>query len=163
MAGRLPACVIDNGTGYTKLGYAGNNEPQFIIPSGKFVEKTYNPLLLFSDCCKRQNRHKCRCFKREFCWWRPDRRSRLFHRRRSALTFCCQLFCKGITYFFSILLCDFQYPIRHGIVEDWDLMERFWEQCIFKYLRAEPEDHYFLLVSNSIAYPHLIQHRLNHP
>lgn len=25
-------------------------------------------------------------------------------------------------------------------------MERFWEQCIFKYLRAEPEDHYFLLV-----------------
>lgn len=39
-----------------------------------------------------------------------------------------------------------QYPIRHGIVEDWDLMERFWEQCIFKYLRAEPEDHYFLLV-----------------
>lgn len=27
------------------------------------------------------------------------------------------------------------------------MKERFWEQCIFKYLRAEPEDHYFLLVS----------------
>lgn len=40
----------------------------------------------------------------------------------------------------------FQWPIRHGIVEDWDLMERFMEQVIFKYLRAEPEDHYFLLV-----------------
>jgi hypothetical protein len=26
-------------------------------------------------------------------------------------------------------------------------MERFMEQVIFKYLRAEPEDHYFLLVS----------------
>ena len=26
-------------------------------------------------------------------------------------------------------------------------MERFWEQSIFKYLRAEPEDHYVLLVS----------------
>jgi len=39
-----------------------------------------------------------------------------------------------------------QWPIRHGIVEDWDLMERFMEQIIFKYLRAEPEDHYFLLV-----------------
>lgn len=25
-------------------------------------------------------------------------------------------------------------------------MERFMEQIIFKYLRAEPEDHYFLLV-----------------
>jgi actin-related protein 3 len=37
MTGRLPACVIDNGTGYTKLGYAGNNEPHFIIPSGKRI------------------------------------------------------------------------------------------------------------------------------
>lgn len=35
-AHQLPACVIDNGTGYTKLGYAGNTEPQFIIPSGQF-------------------------------------------------------------------------------------------------------------------------------
>lgn len=26
-------------------------------------------------------------------------------------------------------------------------MERFLEQAIFKYLRSEPEDHYFLLVS----------------
>lgn len=40
-----------------------------------------------------------------------------------------------------------KWPIRHGLIDDWDLMERFWEQCIFKYLRAEPEDHYFLLVS----------------
>lgn len=29
---------------------------------------------------------------------------------------------------------------------NWDHMERFWEQAIFKYLRCEPEDHYFLLV-----------------
>ncbi|KAI8907458.1 actin family [Powellomyces hirtus] len=28
-----PAVVIDNGTGYTKMGYAGNNDPQFIIPT----------------------------------------------------------------------------------------------------------------------------------
>jgi hypothetical protein len=42
------------------------------------------------------------------------------------------------------------YPIRHGIIEDWDLMERFWEQAIFKYLRAEPEDHHFLLVSRNL-------------
>lgn len=41
-----------------------------------------------------------------------------------------------------------QWPIRHGIVEDWDLMERFMEQVVFKYLRAEPEDHYFLMVSS---------------
>ncbi len=39
------------------------------------------------------------------------------------------------------------YPIRHGMIDNWDHMERFWEQSIFKYLRAEPEDHYVLLVS----------------
>lgn len=33
-------------------------------------------------------------------------------------------------------------------------MERFWEQCIFKYLRAEPEDHYVLLVSTLITFSH---------
>ena len=38
------------------------------------------------------------------------------------------------------------YPIRHGQIDNWDYMERYWEQTIFKYLRAEPEDHYFLLV-----------------
>ncbi|OTF73114.1 actin-related 3-like protein, partial [Euroglyphus maynei] len=46
-----------------------------------------------------------------------------------------------------------QYPIRHGIVEDWDLMERYWEQCIFRYLRAEPEDHYFLLTEPPLNTP----------
>lgn len=38
------------------------------------------------------------------------------------------------------------YPIRHGQIDNWDHMERYWEQSIFKYLRCEPEDHYFLLV-----------------
>jgi actin-related protein 3 len=41
------------------------------------------------------------------------------------------------------------YPIRHGQIDNWDLMERYWEQCLFKYLRCEPEDHYFLLVRTS--------------
>ena len=28
-----PTVVIDNGTGYTKMGYAGNLDPSYIIPS----------------------------------------------------------------------------------------------------------------------------------
>lgn len=46
-----------------------------------------------------------------------------------------------------------KYPVRHGLVEDWDLFERFLEQCIFKYLRAEPEDHYFLLTEPPLNTP----------
>jgi actin-related protein 3 len=46
-----------------------------------------------------------------------------------------------------------KYPIRHGIVSDWDLMEKYWEQCIFKYLKCEPEDHYFLLTEPPLNTP----------
>ena len=40
-----PVCVIDNGTGYTKMGYAGNLEPQYIIPSAIAMraEKSKDP------------------------------------------------------------------------------------------------------------------------
>lgn len=38
------------------------------------------------------------------------------------------------------------YPIRHGLIDNWNNMEKYWEQCFFKYLRCEPEDHYVLLV-----------------
>lgn len=38
------------------------------------------------------------------------------------------------------------WPIRHGLIENFTHMEKFWQQSIFKYLRAEPEDHYVLLV-----------------
>ena len=39
------------------------------------------------------------------------------------------------------------YPIRHGIIDNWDNMEKFWQRCIFQYLRCDPEEHYVLLVS----------------
>ena len=29
----LATVVIDNGTGYTKMGYAGNMEPSYLIPT----------------------------------------------------------------------------------------------------------------------------------
>jgi len=39
--------VIDNGTGYTKMGYAGNMEPSYLIPSviAKSVPKVSDFLL----------------------------------------------------------------------------------------------------------------------
>ena len=45
------------------------------------------------------------------------------------------------------------YPVRHGQVENWDHMERFWSNSIFKYLRVEPEDHYFLLTEPPLNPP----------
>jgi len=34
--------VIDNGTGYTKMGYSGNFEPSYMIPS-VIANKVYGP------------------------------------------------------------------------------------------------------------------------
>jgi actin-related protein 3 len=48
---------------------------------------------------------------------------------------------------------DLFYPVRHGQIENWTHMEYFWEQAIFKYLRAEPEDHYFLLTEPPLNAP----------
>ena len=36
-------------------------------------------------------------------------------------------------------------------------MERFWSNSIFKYLRVEPEDHYFLLTEPVSAVKGLLQ------
>lgn len=41
-----PAVVIDNGTGYTKMGYAGNVEPQYIVPTVAGFKATQVPVYL---------------------------------------------------------------------------------------------------------------------
>ncbi|NP_001337956.1 actin-related protein 3C isoform b [Homo sapiens] len=98
---------------YTKLGYAGNTEPQFIIPSCIAIRESAKVV---------------------------DQAQRRVLRGVDDLDF-----------FIGDEAIDkptyaTKWPIRHGIIEDWDLMERFMEQVVFKYLRAEPEDHYFLMV-----------------
>nr|UEK51535.1 actin-like protein 5 [Parasacculina yatsui] len=120
MFGKLPPCVIDNGTGYTKLGFAGNTEPQFIIPSTIAIKESAK----IGD---------------QTAWRVAQGVEDLdFYIGDEAL--------EATGY-------SVKYPVRQGIVNDWDLMERFWEQTIFGYLRAEPEDHYFLLTEPPLNTP----------
>eukprot|EP01089_Gocevia_fonbrunei_P001603 TRINITY_DN1148_c0_g1_i1.p1 TRINITY_DN1148_c0_g1~~TRINITY_DN1148_c0_g1_i1.p1 ORF type:complete len:437 (-),score=118.48 TRINITY_DN1148_c0_g1_i1:120-1430(-) len=130
----LPAVVIDNGTGYTKMGYAGNTEPQYIIPTcianpgaptagggpasgrgsgagtagagGKKIAKIDDLDFFIGD----------------------------------------EALANSKTYGIS-------YPVRHGQVDNWTHMEQFWEQAIFKYMRCEPEDHHFLLTEPPLNPP----------
>lgn len=100
-----PVVVIDNGTGFTKMGYAGNEEPTYIIPSlyadNAAVGRAKGPLdeLDFSIGYEAQNR--------------PN--------------------------------ANMSHPLEHGIVKDWDKMERMWQHCMYKYLRIEPSEHGFVL------------------
>jgi actin-related protein 3 len=45
------------------------------------------------------------------------------------------------------------YPIRHGIVDNWDNMERYWQRCIYQYMSCDPEEHYFLLTEPPLNTP----------
>ncbi|KAI3356578.1 hypothetical protein L3Q82_017775 [Scortum barcoo] len=105
---------------YTKLGYAGNTEPQFIVPSCIAIKESAKV---------------------------GDQAQRRMMKGVDDLDFYIgDEAVDKPTY-------STKWPIRHGIVEDWDLMERFMEQIIFKYLRAEPEDHYFLLTEPPLNTP----------
>lgn len=124
---RLPPVIMDNGTGYTKIGYSGNNEPSFVFPTAIATRETHvsttggsslpsKPSFLSSNLASKRGIEDLDFFIGE------------------------EAIQNSKTY-------TLNYPIRHGQIENWDHMERFWEQSIFKYLRCEPEDHYFVLVS----------------
>jgi actin-related protein 3 len=97
---------------YTKMGFAGNCEPQFITPTVIATQES-------------KSAQKAAAQKKgveDLDFFIGD-----------------EAMANNKTY-------DLFYPVRHGQIENWTHMEYFWEQCIFKYLRCEPEDHYFLLV-----------------
>jgi len=117
----LPAVVIDNGTGYTKMGFAdaGNAEPQYIVPT----------MIATQEGKGQQKAATQKKGVEDLDFFIGDEAQQM-----------------NKTY-------DIFYPVRHGQIENWTHMEYFWEQCIFKYLRCEPEDHYFLLTEPPLNAP----------
>jgi len=113
--------VIDNGTGYTKMGFAdaGNAEPQYIVPT----------MIATQEGKGQQKAATQKKGVEDLDFFIGDEAQQM-----------------NKTY-------DIFYPVRHGQIENWTHMEYFWEQCIFKYLRCEPEDHYFLLTEPPLNAP----------
>ena len=103
---------MDNGTGYTKIGYAGCYEPNFVFPT---------------------------------CIAEPPPQT-----QKGALD--------DLDFYIGSDAADMagysrekyqQYsPMKHGMVENWDQMEKLWQQSIYKYLRCEPEEHSFILTES---------------
>jgi len=115
MATGKPPCVIDCGTGFTKMGYAGNSEPSYIVP-------TYiaNPI-------NKQGKKTAECADLDFY---------IGHEAQA----------HSRTY-------QGDFPIKHGIVENWDNMEKYWQRCIYQYMRCDPEEHYFVLTEPPMNTP----------
>eukprot|EP01098_Paradermamoeba_levis_P007904 TRINITY_DN3291_c0_g1_i1.p1 TRINITY_DN3291_c0_g1~~TRINITY_DN3291_c0_g1_i1.p1 ORF type:complete len:461 (-),score=124.43 TRINITY_DN3291_c0_g1_i1:159-1421(-) len=120
---QLPPVVIDNGTGYTKMGYAPNYEPSYIIPSTIATQE--GAAAAAAGPAKQQQKKGIE----DLDFFIGDEAS-------------------AVARTYSV-----NNPIRHGQIENWSHMERFWQHCIFKYLRCEPEDHYFLLTEPPLNSP----------
>jgi len=112
---RHPPVVIDVGSGFTKMGYAGNIEPQYVIPTcvansakkagGVYISQSQGTGTAETD------------------FYIGDE---AYQRKDSPL------------YLLS-------YPVSKGRIEHWDDMERFLQQAIYRNLRCTPEEHLFLL------------------
>ncbi|CCK68466.1 actin-related protein 3 KNAG_0B00170 [Huiozyma naganishii CBS 8797] len=156
-----PAVVMDNGTGLTKLGFAGNDSPSWIFPTaiatsqgtatGSNKNKAQatggsnaggsNPYFGNSTSATSFNNLSSQMLMSNNLAGKRGTEDLDFYIGNEAL-----IASQGASYSLS-------YPIRHGQVENWDHMERFWENSIFKYLRTEPEDHFFLLTEPPLNPP----------
>lgn len=131
---------------YTKLGFAGNEEPLHIIPTA-VASKHMSPSAhsnnvgggsgvvgggggamskMASAATSSANVHSQSA-------------------KKSSLADVA--FAAGWEALSNAAVAHVTYPIKHAQIEDWDVMERLWGRCIFEYLRCEPEDHAFVLVS----------------
>jgi len=104
------------GTGFTKMGFAGNVEPSYLVPTA-----IATPNATASSA--------------------------------SASTLGDLDFYIGDEAMEKSTSYGLSYPVRHGQVENWDHMERFYQQCFYKYLRCDPEDHYCLLTEPPLNAP----------
>lgn len=124
-----PAVVMDNGTGLTKLGFAGNDSPSYVFPTA------------IATATAAAKAGKGGPGGNSFLSSKRGLEDLDFFIGDEALSAAA-----GANY-------NLSYPIRHGQIENWDHMERFWENSIFKYLRCEPEDHYFMLTEPPLNPP----------
>jgi actin-related protein 3 len=120
----LPAAVIDNGTGYTKMGFAANYEPSYIIPTSIATQEGKTGGVA------------------------PQQKSAVQKKTIDDLDFYIGDEATAVAKTYAV-----SNPIKHGQIENWSHMERFWQHCIFRYLRCEPEDHYFLLTEPPLNSP----------
>jgi len=110
-----PAVVVDIGSGCTKMGYAGNIEPQIVMPTCVAASARGASGVHLSQAHFLGMAHADLYIGEE-----------AYQRKGSPL--------------YSL-----SYPVRSGRIENWDDFERFLQQAIFRNLRCLPEEHNFLL------------------
>lgn len=105
MADEKPCVIIDNGTGYTKAGFSGEEGPRAVFPAVVGRPKSASAMVGSDQ-------------KEYYVGKNADEK-------------------RGVL--------KLSYPIEHGVVEDWDGMEKIWGHCFTNELRCEPSEHKVML------------------
>ena len=100
-----PNVIIDNGTGYCKAGFSGEEGPRAVFVA---------------------------------CVGRPKSRSAMVGAEQKE-------FYVGQNADEKRGVLNLKYPIEHGIVDNWDDMEKIWDHCYSNELRCQPTEHKVLL------------------
>lgn len=108
--------MFDNGTGFSKLGLAGNQEPDFIIPTAIASRDTLGAPVSRLQCV-------------DLDFYVGD--EAFLHQQSHSLA----------------------QPIKEGVINNWDDIERMWQHSIYKLMRVEPSEHNFLLTEPPINPP----------
>jgi len=112
----LPPVVLDIGSGYSKVGYAGNAKPMFTMPT------------CVANHVDQASVH--RSVAVQTCVGSADMNYYVgeagYNKRHDS---------KYVV----------RYPIGENYKTDWDQMERFLSGILYRYLKCTPDDHYFLM------------------
>lgn len=110
-----PAIVLDNGTGLTKIGFAGAAEPLEVLQSS--IGKRFESVGRHSQISTSSPLENL-----DYVVGNPE----FFSNNSNTYKATCPL-------------------KKNGVVGDWDGMEQLWTSCFYDILRINPEDHYVLL------------------
>ena len=110
--------VIDNGSFETKMGYGGNIEPDLVIPTS----------LAYLD----ENKKDSNIFKLN----KNDKYNNYYLGDKAI---------SKIKESNNYLLGN---PMKNGVIDNWDLMEIYWNQTIYNYLKCDPIEHCFFLIES---------------
>lgn len=141
-----PAIVIDNGTGYTKLGFASNTAPSFVLPtcvsvSGGGVSSSSSSVLT----SKKENDESNFPGKNGNGMKKKKTYEYYYHHHHASKSLQDLNYSIGEDALAQINSKTIKWPISNGIVNDWTSMEKFWQKTLLNVLRVEPEEHFFLL------------------
>ena len=104
--------IFENGSFHSKIGYGGNFDPEYVIPT------------VVADFQNKSSLHVLKINEEYNNYFIGE---------------------QGINKVKESKNYNLSYPIKNRFIDNWDLMEKFWNQSIYYYLKSDPQEHFFVL------------------